>query len=109
MIERAAFGGQAAGTEKLDNMPGFPDGVAGIEFSNRLRQQSERFGVELLQAQDITGIIQRDNFHGVKTGDGSEYSASAVLIATGSRYRRLTRSLNIPPSRVQAGIIGEPM
>jgi len=45
VIERAAFGGQAAGTEKLDNMPGFPDGVAGIEFSRRLRQQSERFGV----------------------------------------------------------------
>ena len=39
VIERAAFGGQAAGTEKLDNMPGFPDGVAGIEFSQRLRQQ----------------------------------------------------------------------
>ena len=36
VIERAAFGGQAAGTEKLDNMPGFPDGVAGIEFSHCL-------------------------------------------------------------------------
>jgi len=48
VIERAAFGGQAAGTEKLDNMPGFPDGVPGIEFSNRLRQQAERFDVELL-------------------------------------------------------------
>jgi len=89
VIERAAFGGQAAGTEKLDNMPGFPDGVAGIEFSQRLRQQSERFGVELLQAQDITGIYHRDNYHGVKTDDGSNYSARALLIATGSRYRRL--------------------
>ena len=55
VIERAAFGGQAAGTEKLDNMPGFPDGVAGIEFSQRLRQQAERFGVELLQAALGTG------------------------------------------------------
>jgi thioredoxin reductase (NADPH) len=71
VVERAAFGGQAAGTEKLDNMPGFPDGVAGIEFSQRLRQQAERFGVELLQAQDV---------------------ARAVLVATGSRYRRL----NVP-------------
>ena len=35
VIERAAFGGQAAGTEKLDNMPGFPEGVEGIEFSQR--------------------------------------------------------------------------
>ena len=92
VVERAAFGGQAAGTEKLDNMPGFPDGVAGIEFSQRLRQQSERFGVELLQAQEVTELFHRDNWHGVKTNDGSEYSANALLLATGSRYRRL----NVP-------------
>jgi thioredoxin reductase (NADPH) len=92
VIERAAFGGQAAGTEKLDNMPGFPEGVAGIEFSKRLRQQSERFGVELLQAQEVTGLHHNDNYHGVQTNDGSEYSANALLIATGSRYKRL----NVP-------------
>jgi len=92
VIERAAFGGQAAGTEKLDNMPGFPDGVAGIEFSQRLRQQSERFGVELLQAQEVAGIYQQDNYHCVKTNDGSLYSGRALLIATGSRYKRL----NVP-------------
>ena len=89
VIERAAFGGQAAGTEKLDNMPGFPDGVAGIEFSQRLRHQVERFGAELLQAQEVTGIYQHDNYHCVKTNDGREYSADALLLATGSRYKRL--------------------
>ncbi|MDJ0913247.1 MAG: FAD-dependent oxidoreductase [Desulfobacterales bacterium] len=89
VIERAAFGGQAAGTEKLDNMPGFPDGVAGIDFSNRLRQQAERFGVELLQAQEVSGISQHGNFRCVETGDGNHYSADAILIATGSRYKRL--------------------
>jgi len=89
VIERAAFGGQAAGTEKLDNMPGFPEGVAGIEFSQRLRQQVERFGAELLQAQEIAGISQHDNYHCIKTDDGSEYSANALLLATGSRYKRL--------------------
>ncbi len=89
VIERAAFGGQAAGTEKLDNMPGFPQGVAGIDFSNRLRQQAERFGVELLQAQEVVGVRKHDNYACVQTADGSEYSASALLIATGSRYKRL--------------------
>ena len=89
VIERAAFGGQAAGTEKLDNMPGFPEGVAGIEFSNRLRQQADRFGVELLQAQEVTGLHSHHNYHCVQTGDGKGYSARAVLLATGSRYRRL--------------------
>ncbi len=92
VIERAAFGGQAAGTEKLDNMPGFPEGVAGLEFSNRLRQQVERFGAELLQAQDVDGIERRDNYCAVQTADGSVYTAKALLIATGSRYKRL----NVP-------------
>ncbi len=89
VIERAAFGGQAAGTEKLDNMPGFPEGVAGIDFSNRLRQQAERFGVELLQAQEVAGLSRHDNYASIKTANGSEYSAKAVLIASGSRYKRL--------------------
>lgn len=89
VIERAAFGGQAAGTEKLDNMPGFPQGVPGIEFSDRLRRQAERFGVELLQAQEVVGVRKHNNYSCVQTADGSEYSADALLIATGSRYKRL--------------------
>ena len=89
VIERAAVGGQAAATEKLDNLPGFPESIPGIEFANRLRQQATRFGVEILQAQDVVNIHSHDNYHCVDTGDGSEYSAEAVIIATGSRYRRL--------------------
>ena len=89
VIERAAFGGQAAVTEKLDNLPGFPESILGSEFAARLRQQATRFGVELLQAQEITGITRHDNYHLVQTKAGAAYSANAVLIATGSRYRRL--------------------
>lgn len=89
VIERAALGGQAAGTEKLENMPGFPGSIAGIDFSQRLREQAESFGVEILQAQEVTHLHSHDNYHCVITGDGSEYSASALLITTGSKYRRL--------------------
>jgi thioredoxin reductase (NADPH) len=92
VIERAAFGGQAAGTEKLDNMPGFPEGVEGFDFARRLRLQAERFGVELLQAQEVSGIEQKANLQCVGTDTGQQYSARAVLIATGSRYKRL----NVP-------------
>ncbi|MEZ4616180.1 MAG: FAD-dependent oxidoreductase [Caldilineaceae bacterium] len=42
-----------------------------------------------MQAQDVVQIHSHDNYHCVDTGDGSEYSAEAVIIATGSRYRRL--------------------
>ncbi|MFN8488830.1 MAG: FAD-dependent oxidoreductase [Caldilineaceae bacterium] len=89
VVERAAFGGQAAVTEKLDNLPGFPESVPGSEFAMRLRQQAQRFGVELLQAQDIEAVRTSDNYHIVTAQSGDEYSASALLIATGSRYKRL--------------------
>jgi thioredoxin reductase (NADPH) len=54
-----------------------------------LRRQAERFGVELLQAQDVSGIHRQGNLRCVQTGDGKQYSSRALLIATGSRYKRL--------------------
>ncbi|MGB5658009.1 MAG: FAD-dependent oxidoreductase [Thermoanaerobaculia bacterium] len=89
VVERAALGGQAAATMHLDNVPGFPEGVAGSELSQRLRSQAERFGVELLQAQQVEGIHSHENYHCIETADGSVYSAQALLLAMGSHYRRL--------------------
>jgi thioredoxin reductase (NADPH) len=89
VIERAALGGQVAATERLDNVPGFSNGIGGIVFSDELRGQCTRFGVEMLQAQDVMRIHSHDNYHCVDTADGSEYSARALMLATGSRYRRL--------------------
>ena len=92
VIESSAFGGQTSGTEKLENMPGFPEGIEGIEFSTRLRRQAERFGVELLEAQQVGSVFRLGNLHGIMTEGGHRYSARALLIATGSHYKRL----NIP-------------
>ncbi|MDH3734342.1 MAG: FAD-dependent oxidoreductase [Gemmatimonadota bacterium] len=89
VIERAAFGGQAAATMHLDNVPGFVDGVSGQEISSRFRAQAERFGVELLQANEVVEIHHHDNYHCVETSDGSEYSALVVLLTVGTKYRRL--------------------
>jgi thioredoxin reductase (NADPH) len=54
-----------------------------------LRRQAERFGVEMLQAQDVVRVHSHDNYHCVDTADGSEYSTCTLLIASGSHYRRL--------------------
>ncbi|MDP9181014.1 MAG: thioredoxin-disulfide reductase [Chloroflexota bacterium] len=89
VIERGGVGGQAGITERLDNFPGFPEGISGSEFADRLRQQAERFGVEILQAQEVTEVSLDDEYRCVKTSDGKEYSCWAVLLALGSTYRRL--------------------
>jgi thioredoxin reductase (NADPH) len=89
VIERSGVGGQAGVTERLDNFPGFPEGIGGAEFADRLAQQARRFGVEILQATEVTGIRVEGESRYVTTGDGAEYGGRAVLIATGSTYRRL--------------------
>ena len=89
VIEQSGLGGQAGVTERLDNFPGFPDGIGGAEFADRLAQQARRFGVEMLQAQSVTGLRAEEESRYVTTADGAEYGARAVLIATGSTYRRL--------------------
>jgi thioredoxin reductase (NADPH) len=88
VIDGAGLGGQAAVTERLDNYPGFPEGVSGAEFADRLVQQATRFGVETIAAQHVVDLRAQGDYHIVTTEDGSEYSAVAVLIATGSRYKR---------------------
>ncbi|MCW2545477.1 MAG: hypothetical protein JWM40_3029 [Frankiales bacterium] len=89
VVERAGVGGQAGVTERLDNFPGFPEGVTGAEFADRLRQQAERFGVEILSAQDVTQIVVDGDYRGVRTASGQEIRSSVVLLALGSTYRRL--------------------
>ena len=89
VIERAGVGGQAGVTERLDNFPGFPEGVSGAEFADRLRLQAERFGVEILAAQEVTDVDSDGMYRVVRTADGTQYCAWAVLLALGSTYRRL--------------------
>jgi thioredoxin reductase (NADPH) len=90
VIEKAGLGGQTGITQTLDNFPGFDEGIAGAEFADRLTQQARRFGVEILQAQEVADISPPDaTYLCVTTGDGSEYETKAVLLATGARYRRL--------------------
>jgi len=89
VIEKAGLGGQAGITQTLDNFPGFDEGIPGAEFAARLTRQAQRFGAEILQAQDVVSIEQDGQYLCVHTADGSEYGATTVLLATGAHYRRL--------------------
>ncbi len=89
VVERAGVGGQAGVTERLDNFPGFPEGVTGADLADRLRAQAERFGVEVLPAQEVVGLEVDGPYRVVRTGDGESYVGFAVLLALGSTYRRL--------------------
>jgi thioredoxin reductase (NADPH) len=92
VIEKGAPGGQAGITQMIENFPGFDEGISGTEFAGRLTNQAQRFGVEILQAQEVTDISCNGRYREVQTSDGSCYAAPAILIAAGARYRLL----NVP-------------
>lgn len=89
VLDRAGLGGQAGVTDKLDNFPGFPEGISGAEFAERLARQAQKFGVETVSAAEVAEVHEEGRYVCLHTSDGHEYGADAVLIATGSTYRRL--------------------
>ena len=89
MIERSGIGGQAGVTQEIENYPGFPESISGAELADRLRRQVERFGVEILAAQEVSSITREDGAVSIKVQTGEEYCSPAVILATGSTYRQL--------------------
>jgi thioredoxin reductase (NADPH) len=89
VIDSKGLGGQAGVTERLDNYPGFPEGIGGAELADRFVQQAQRYGVEMLQAVSVTKIANDGHRElDIETATGDHYHARAALIATGSSYRR---------------------
>jgi thioredoxin reductase (NADPH) len=89
VIERSALGGQAGATDRIDNYPGFPEGISGSELAARLVAHARRYGVEMLSAADITRVAREMSAIVVTTASGDTYQGDAAIVATGSRYRRL--------------------
>jgi len=88
LLEKGVVGGMAAITDWIDNYPGFPKGVAGLEYADNLRAQAERFGAQI-EYGTVTEIIDEGKFKRIKTAEGTDWLAKAVLIATGTDYKKL--------------------
>ncbi len=89
VIDRSALGGQAGVTERIDNYPGFPDGVGGAELAERFVEQARRYGVEMLSAVGVEEVTHDGEDVELRLSNGQTVCAHAVLVVTGSSYRRL--------------------
>ena len=90
VIERAAPGGQAGSSPKIENYLGFPTGISGDDLTRRAVSQAKRFGVEILSAQEAEKVWVKDTYRIVQLSDGSEISCQALLLATGASFHMLT-------------------
>lgn len=87
LYEKGIIGGLASITDWVDNYPGFPDGVSGLELGEKLQKQAERFGAKI-ELGEVTNIASDGKLVNLETTDG-QVQAKAVLIATGSDYKKI--------------------
>lgn len=90
LLEKGVTGGLAAVTDWVDNYPGFPDGIAGLDLAENMRKQAERFGA-YIELGEVSDIIDEGDTKKLVTTSG-DIRAKAILIATGSDYKKL----NVP-------------
>jgi thioredoxin reductase (NADPH) len=89
LVEREATGGQAGRSSRIENYLGFPDGVSGVQLTDRARRQAAKFGAEILTAAAVTGLEVRGSSRVVGFADGGEVAAHTVVLATGVAYSTL--------------------
>ena len=81
-------GGQLVNTTEVENFPGFPDGVMGPDLMDAMQQQAEKFGAELIY-DDVASVDFSKPVKTLTLDGGDVLSARAVIITTGSSYRKL--------------------
>jgi thioredoxin reductase (NADPH) len=81
-------GGALMNTTEVENFPGFRDGIMGPQLMDEMRAQAERFGAELV-SDDVTAVDLTGEVKLVTDSAGTQHRARAVVLATGSGYRKL--------------------
>jgi thioredoxin reductase (NADPH) len=91
VLEQRAYGGQAGASARIENYFGFPTGISGMALVSRAFVQAQKFGSEIIMPLAITRLdcTRDDGTFALDTGEGGRIRASAVVIASGARYRRL--------------------
>lgn len=87
IVEKAIIGGLAAITDKVDNYPGFPEGIEGMALADNLQQQAERFGA-VIELDEVRSISKHESHFEVELVGGTK-KAKTVLIGTGSEWKKL--------------------
>jgi thioredoxin reductase (NADPH) len=88
VLERLAPGGLAAEAPLIENFPGFPEGISGMDLTQRLVRQAREAGAEIHELEEVTGLDLKMKEKTTKT-DKTVYTSSALIIASGRRYREL--------------------
>jgi thioredoxin reductase (NADPH) len=87
LLEKLAPGGQVLTTDRVENYPGFPDGVSGFDLVDKMKAQAENFGLEI-RTEEVTKLELIDDRRIVTTNKG-DLEAKAVILTPGAAWKRL--------------------
>jgi thioredoxin reductase (NADPH) len=88
VVEKAAPGGQAGSSSKIENYLGFPTGLSGHELADRAIAQSEKFGAQIMVANAVKSLNCDQRPYRVTLNDGQEIPARSIVLATGAQYNK---------------------
>lgn len=88
LLEQELAGGSAVMAPLIENFPGFPEGIAGIDLVERMKQQADRFGLEMKTFAKAVKVVVDGTVKTIELEDGS-LKAHAVIVATGRRPRKV--------------------
>ncbi len=88
IVEKLAPGGLLANTERIDNYPGFPEGISGYELAQRMLAQAVRFGAEIVSDEAAAIMFEPKSFT-VALASGQSLKAKAAIVATGAVPKKL--------------------
>jgi thioredoxin reductase (NADPH) len=88
VIEKAAPGGQAGSSSKIENYLGFPTGVSGQELAASAIAQSEKFGAQIMVARTVEKVSCDQRPYSVHLDTGQNIPARAIVLAMGAQYNR---------------------
>lgn len=89
VVESNSPGGQAGSSSKIENYLGFPSGITGQELTARAYTQVQKFGAELMIAENATRLDCTRKAYTIEIDNGPRVPARTVIIATGAEYRKL--------------------
>ncbi len=94
VLEKGGCGGWPAITDRIENYPGFPEGIAGPDLAERMKAQAARFGASLLESVEAASAAEEGGIFRVR-GAAGEFAGRALIVASGARHK----TLGIPGER----------
>ncbi|MBN1104200.1 MAG: thioredoxin-disulfide reductase [Deltaproteobacteria bacterium] len=87
LLERLAPGGQVLNTDRVENYPGFPDGISGFELVDRMKSQAERFDLPIRNEEvmrlDLRGETKRVSL------PHEDLETKAIILSLGATWKKL--------------------